>query len=67
MMGIPAKEWDYLPSPVLMLCKTSSQEFLQMQSNTDEYQEEFSHNNRNTNIICVGDKILDAPEESGIE
>ena len=32
MMGIFNKEWDYLPSPGLMFCQTSSQAVFQMEA-----------------------------------
>ena len=60
MMGIPIKEWYYLPYPGTVLYQTSSHKVLQMYSNTDEAQEVFSKNKQNSNIMRVGDTILDA-------
>ena len=60
MMSTPTKEWDYILYPELMLCQISSQAILQMQANTDESQESFSHNNRKFNKIRVRDTILAA-------
>ena len=34
---------------------------------TDKYQELFSHNKRNENIMCVGDTIMAAAAEAGID
>ena len=66
IMGIPTKEWDYIPSPGLVFCQTSSHKFLQMDPNTDEAQEILSQNKPNDNIMCVGDNILAAASEAGI-
>ena len=38
-----------------------------MDPQKDQSQEVFSHNKRNTNIMCSGYIILDAAEEAGID
>ena len=67
MMGIPTKEWDDLPSPVLMSCQTSSQEFLQTYPITDKIKEAFLHNKGKSRVIRVVDTILDDASESEID
>ena len=66
-MGIPTKEWDDLPSPGLIFFYTSSHEVLNMEPFTDKSQELFSLNKCDANIMHVGDTILDAASEAGIE
>ena len=66
-MGIPNKEWDDLPSPGIMFLQTSSQEVLNMEPITDEFQGVFSRNKRNTKIMCVRDTILASSAEAGID
>ena len=67
MMGIPNEECDDLLSPGIVFCQTSLQGFLQMEPITDESEEMFSRNKHNTNIMHVGDTILDYVSESGID
>ena len=67
MMVIPTEEWDDLPYHGFMLCQTSSKEFFRMDPIIDKSQELFSHNKCNENIIHVGDNILYAASESGID
>ena len=60
MMGFPTKEWGGPPSPELMFCKTSTQEFLKT--------EPINNNMKtvSTSIIPVGDIILADAAEAGI-
>ena len=67
IMGIPTKEWDDIPSPVLIFYQTSSQAVLKMEANIEESQEALSQNNHNANIMRVGDTILDTSAEAGID
>ena len=67
MMVIPTEEYDDLPYPGLMFFQIPSQEVLQEELILDEVKEMFPHNKSNTNIICVGDIILDASTESSID
>ena len=67
MVGIPAKEWDDLPSTGLIGFQTSSQEVLQTQPSTDKIEEELWHKKFNDSVLRVGDTILAAASESGID
>ena len=67
MMGIPPIEWDHLQSPIFMFFQTSSQEVLQMEPIIDKVQEALLHKKQDSNIMHVGDTILAAAEESGID
>ena len=66
MMGIPTKEWYYLPYPGIIFYQTSSHKVLHIYHNTYESQEVFSQNKHNSNIMCVVDSILAAAAEAGI-
>ena len=61
MMGSPTEEWGELPSPGLMFCQTSTQEVLQTQSINN------SVGKVNASIIHVGNTILAAAAEAGID
>ena len=61
MMEAPTKEWGILPSPGLMLFQTSTQEVPQTEPINN------SVNKGNTIIIHVGDTILSAAVEAGID
>ena len=67
MIGFPNKEWDYIPSPGIVFFQTSSQEVLQTEPIIDEIKESFLHNKCNDNVMSVGDTILAATAESGID
>ena len=51
MTGISTDDWDDIPSPGLMFCHTSPQEFLQTEPINDEVKEAFLRNKRNANIM----------------
>ena len=61
MMGSPTEEWGEPPYHGLILCQTSTQEFLQT--------EHINNNMRkgNTRIMHMGDTILDAAAEARID
>ena len=67
VMGIPAKEWYYLPSPGIVFYKTSSQAVLKMEFNAEVSQEAISHYDYKYNIMCVGDTILAGAAEAVID
>ena len=60
IMGYPTKEWGEPPSTGLMFCQTSAQEVLQTEPINDKTKK------RNSSIIHVGDTILDAAAEAGV-
>ena len=66
-MEITTKEWGDLQSTGLMFCQTLSQEVLKMEPSTDKIKEGLSYKERNANVICVGDTILAAAKETGID
>ena len=66
-MRITTKEWGDLPSTGIMFYQTLSQEVFKMEPTTDEIKEALSYNKRSANLICVGDAILAAAKETGID
>ena len=67
MIRIFTNERDDLPSPGLMIWQNSSQEFLQMETITDETKESLLNNKRNTNVMRLLDTILDAAAEAVVD
>ena len=61
MMGYPTKEWGELPSPGLMFCQTSTKEVQQTKPINNIMRK------GDTGIINVGDTILAAAAEAGID
>ena len=61
MMGSPTDEWGELPSPGLMLCQTSTQE-----ARKNQYIKN-SVRKGDARIMHMGDTILDAAAEAGID
>ena len=66
-MGILTNEWDDIPSPGLVFCQASSQKVLQTEPVPDKIKEALLHNKVKFVVIHVGDTILDAESESGID
>ena len=61
MIGPPTKEWGELPSPGLMFFQTSTQETRQTESINNIVRK------GDTSIMHVGNTILAAAEEAGID
>ena len=66
-MGISTKEWYDLTYTGLMFYQASPQEVFNMERITDQVKEMFSRNKRNANTMYVGDTILTAASEAGID
>ena len=60
-MRSPTDEWGELPSPGLMFCKTSTQEARQNQYINNSVRK------GDASIMNMGDTILDAAAEAGID
>ena len=61
MIGSPTEEWGELPSPGLMFCQTSTQEARQTEYINNSVRK------GDSSIMHVGDTILAAAEEAGID
>ena len=61
MMGSPTEEWGELPTPGLMFCQTSTKEAQHIESINNSVRK------GDANIMHVGDSILDAESEAGID